>query len=73
MTLELFYWEDLSVGELAEALGIPPGTVKSRLHRGRQLLREAMETLPASPADRQSVRELIDEWAESVKQKIPDA
>ncbi|MEM7020079.1 MAG: sigma factor-like helix-turn-helix DNA-binding protein [Pseudomonadota bacterium] len=33
--MELFYWEDLSLEELAVALEIPKGTVKSRLHRGR--------------------------------------
>ena len=70
MTLELFYWEELSVAELAEILGVPPGTVKSRLHRGRTLLREAMEKLPASAADRASVRELIDAWASEVRHQI---
>lgn len=43
MTLELYYWEELSVEEVAEAVGQAPGTVKSRLHRGRALLREALE------------------------------
>ncbi|MEZ4372915.1 MAG: sigma-70 family RNA polymerase sigma factor [Polyangiaceae bacterium] len=33
MAIELYYWEELSVAELAEALEIPAGTVKSRLHR----------------------------------------
>ena len=71
MTLELYYWEDLSVAELAEVLAIPPGTVKSRLHRGRTLLREAMEVLPAAPEDLASVRELIDRWASGVRHALP--
>ena len=66
MTLELFYWEDLSVGELAQVLSIPPGTVKSRLHRGRTLLREAMEKLPSTDAERESVRALIGHWREKL-------
>jgi RNA polymerase sigma-70 factor (ECF subfamily) len=41
--LTLFYLRDLSLNELAETLGIPVGTVKSRLFRARQLLRARME------------------------------
>ncbi|MER3453459.1 MAG: RNA polymerase sigma factor SigE [Acidimicrobiia bacterium] len=32
----------LSYQEIADALGIPVGTVRSRIHRGRALLREAL-------------------------------
>lgn len=32
----------LSLGEAAEELGIPEGTIKSRLHRARELLREEL-------------------------------
>jgi RNA polymerase sigma-70 factor (ECF subfamily) len=34
--------EDMSVDETAEALGIPPATVRTRLFRARALLREAL-------------------------------
>jgi len=34
----LHYLADLPVDEVAELLGVPAGTVKSRLHRGRQAL-----------------------------------
>lgn len=40
--LELYYWEELSIGEIAGVLEIPAGTVKSRLARARRLLRNAM-------------------------------
>jgi len=34
--------EGLSYGEIAEATGVPAGTVRSRIHRGRALLRERL-------------------------------
>jgi RNA polymerase sigma-70 factor (ECF subfamily) len=36
----LYYVNDLSLQEIADILDIPVGTVKSRLHYGRQALRE---------------------------------
>jgi RNA polymerase sigma-70 factor (ECF subfamily) len=37
--LRLHYWLDAGVGEAAALLGVPENTVKSYLHRARQLLR----------------------------------
>lgn len=44
--LRLFYLEELSVAETAEALDIPAGTVKSRLFHARQRLRRALQVKP---------------------------
>ncbi|SEF54014.1 RNA polymerase sigma-70 factor, ECF subfamily [Saccharopolyspora kobensis] len=38
----LIAWEGLSYDEVALALGIPIGTVRSRMHRARRKLREAL-------------------------------
>lgn len=40
LVLEQFYWDDRSIPEIASALGIAVGTVKSRLFRGKALLRD---------------------------------
>lgn len=41
-TLALFYLEDLSVAEVAAALDVPQGTVKTRLMHARAALRRAL-------------------------------
>jgi RNA polymerase sigma-70 factor (ECF subfamily) len=41
----LYYLNDLSLQEIAEALEIPVGTVKSRLHYGRHALKETLGLL----------------------------
>ena len=40
LAVTLYYYDGLSVGEIARVLGVPQGTVKSRLARGRDRLRE---------------------------------
>ena len=40
--LLLIAWADLSYDEVAHALGIPIGTVRSRLHRARKKTRTAL-------------------------------
>jgi RNA polymerase sigma-70 factor (ECF subfamily) len=48
--LELLYWENLSHVEMAEILDVPVGTVKSRLHRARkQLLQALRQSESATP------------------------
>lgn len=47
--LTLFHLEELSLTEVATVLAVPVGTVKSRLHRARSLLRLALtdkDTIP---------------------------
>jgi RNA polymerase sigma-70 factor (ECF subfamily) len=41
-TWRLMYVEDRTVAEVAELMGVPVGTVKSRAHRARRLLRAAL-------------------------------
>ncbi len=41
--IHLFYFEDYSVKEIAKMLKMNESTVKSRLHRGRQLLKNMLE------------------------------
>ncbi len=38
----LFYFQDMDINAVAQTLDIPPGTVKSRLSKARQLLKEVL-------------------------------
>jgi RNA polymerase sigma-70 factor (ECF subfamily) len=40
--LAMFYLDDMSLAEIAEATSLPIGTIKSRLHYARQALRDAL-------------------------------
>ena len=42
--LTLFYMRELSLGDIAALIGVPTGTVKSRLFRARQKLRRSIES-----------------------------
>ena len=54
-TLLLVAWGDLSYEEVATALGVPVGTVRSRVSRARSKLRQALGgTNPAAPDEEES-------------------
>jgi|RhiMetdeSRZDD1v2_1073273.scaffolds.fasta_scaffold130036_4 RNA polymerase sigma-70 factor (ECF subfamily) len=48
-TWRLMYVEERTVAEVAELMGVPAGTVKSRAHQARRLLRDALRRHEAVP------------------------
>ena len=42
VAVTLFYYEDMTVEQIAKCLGVPQGTVKSRLSRARKQLKELL-------------------------------
>ncbi len=54
----LYYFHEESVPSAALSLGVPEGTLKVRLHRGRELLRKKMSKGRATPLPSQSLTSL---------------
>ena len=48
-SLILFYFHDMNVSAAAQSLGLPEGTVKARLSRGREILRSKLPRLLETP------------------------
>ena len=42
ITVILFYFKDMEIAAVSDTLGIPPGTVKSRLNKARTKLKEVL-------------------------------
>lgn len=65
--LELYYWEDLTSAELADILEIPHGTVRSRLRRGKQELREALARMEDAGELVETTADDFDRWVRSMR------
>jgi RNA polymerase sigma-70 factor (ECF subfamily) len=50
IALVLIHYVGYSQAEAASILGVPPGTVASRLHYGARAMRAALAQAPAAPA-----------------------
>ena len=62
--LELHYWEDLEIAELAKIFDAPAPTIRTRLHRARKALRERIEH--AAPPQVLETLETMDAWAKGL-------
>ena len=60
--LELRYWEDMTSREISEVLGIKHSTLRTRIQRARELLRQALERHAASVAILASTMDNIEAW-----------
>jgi RNA polymerase sigma factor (sigma-70 family) len=68
--LELHYWERLTGAEMAEVLGIPENTARSRLRRSKEKLEEALSRLASSAELIHSTATNLEQWAAGVRQHL---
>ncbi|MCA9710242.1 MAG: sigma-70 family RNA polymerase sigma factor, partial [Myxococcales bacterium] len=68
--LELHYWEGLDTAQVGEIVGIPRGTVKSRMSRGRRLLREQLGRLSHDAALVESTVGNLEQWAKGLREQL---
>ncbi|HSJ98072.1 MAG TPA: sigma-70 family RNA polymerase sigma factor [Myxococcota bacterium] len=66
--LELHYWEDLEIAELAQIFDAPAATIRTRLHRARKALRELVEH--AAPRQALESLESMDAWARGLATEL---
>ena len=69
IVVELHYWDELSTAELADVLGIPRNTVKTRLRKARQLLSDRLAALADSPELLESTTYDLERWARAIREQ----
>lgn len=65
IAIELHYWEGLRGPEIAQVLGVPEGTVRSRLRRALGILRETLAALGRDETTSAALGE-VDRWREQL-------
>ncbi|MCA9707342.1 MAG: sigma-70 family RNA polymerase sigma factor [Myxococcales bacterium] len=68
--LELYYWERLTSAEIAEVLGVPHGTARTRIRRAKQLLEEQLRALQSDRGLVESTIANLESWAASLRERL---
>ncbi len=64
--LELHYWEGLDATALAEVFEVNTANIRTRLHRARNALRDAMAAAHSAPPHALASIEDLDTWARAI-------
>jgi RNA polymerase sigma factor (sigma-70 family) len=71
VALELYFVQRMRGDEIATVLDIPPGTVRSRIRRGLEQLREITAELSSSPQTLRTTTTDLQRWAAIVRDATP--
>lgn len=72
VVLELYYWERLPANQVAEVVGVPEGTARTRIRRAKQLLEQEMAKIANSPKDLSSTLVNLEDWAADLREHLLD-
>jgi RNA polymerase sigma factor (sigma-70 family) len=70
--LELYFWEPMSAPEIASVLGVPVGTVRTRIRRAKTLLEAELAKLTADVALREDTISNLEDWARAIRPEQHD-
>lgn len=65
--LELYFWERWTAKEIGRLLGIPEDTARSRIRRGKVMLKQALLELGSDPDVAKSTAGDLEGWAEKIR------
>lgn len=68
--LELYYWEELTAPELSEVLGVPVGTVRSRLGKAKLELRAELDAMERTRERPPTTDEQLEDWARQIRARL---
>ena len=70
VVLELYYWEEMEGKAIAEVLGIPDGTARSRIRLGKERLRKALEEVHATEVSLRETLSHLDDWVRELRAQL---
>jgi RNA polymerase sigma factor (sigma-70 family) len=68
--LELHYWEQLKIHEIAEVLDMNVNTIKAKMMRGRKRLHEEMERLADSKDQLETTLNRLSGWVAQLREEL---
>lgn len=69
VALELYYWERLPAQEVAKVVGVPEGTMRTRLRTAKRQLRAAMDQISVDTQLIESSMLNLEDWAQAIREQ----